>query len=230
MALAAFQADRGVVVNGPATHRQELVKSVNKFVAAHSWSPPTIEQRHEEVNGASPLAGTPSLRFPSSVDADHRLSMELTRHSVLFQNPRQALNTIPSAAELLAQRRQSRRWSAIDGEYLFWHFCSCVIVLFLPFAILRFIAQAPSLPLLPGCEWLQMCIPFFCALHILTSTISPMSRHAMILTEICGDDRKEHVFAMLPPTKLIKNMKEICTFKQVIRLILWWWIDKVVMP
>jgi hypothetical protein len=109
MALASFQGDRGVVNSPAAHHRQELVKSVNTFVAAHSWSPPTIEQRHEEVSDASPLAGTHSLRYPLSVDADRRFSMELTRHSVLFQNPRQALNTIPSAAELLAQRRQSRR-------------------------------------------------------------------------------------------------------------------------
>jgi hypothetical protein len=56
-----------------------------------------------------------------------------------------------------------------------------------------------------------------------------MARHAMISTEICGDGRKEHVFAMLPPQNLKKkNMKDLY-FKQAFRL-LWWWIDKVVMP
>lgn len=114
MGLAAFhqRSDIGTAIGhhtgSSHNYREQQVQSVNTFVAAHSWSPPTLDQRrylqqqdaqqHHTV--ASPHPVTPG-GYPSS-------STELAKHSVLFQH-RQTLTSIPSAAELLAQRRQSRR-------------------------------------------------------------------------------------------------------------------------
>lgn len=69
------------------------LNSVNKFVSAHNWFP------SQEYHGSP-------YRPPSSGGSTAGLH---SKHSVLFQQPRKALDAIPTAAELLAQRRQSRR-------------------------------------------------------------------------------------------------------------------------